>query len=248
MFQQSQFSDQKNQSGYKQGINYNEQVTNMTIKMIKNIKISTTDRNEILYFDKPITLIQLVARYEQTKEADGKGFILVNDDSGDQQLSLLFSEGAYIREMFDELKKDDPKASYYQFLLRARVNKDTIRFDIMNIKKIGEQGYIVSHILNIIQQAIKYGQVKNQNSVQAKTQIDEEEQQNRTQLSLSTRILNFFKAQTHQLGSVSITQQSIINEFTQTDGLQDIKSSIRQLLDNGNIQSGQGVNTYMLVD
>ncbi|CAK56257.1 unnamed protein product (macronuclear) [Paramecium tetraurelia] len=247
MFQQSQFSDQKNQSGFKQGNNYNEQVTNMTIKMIKKIKQSTTDRNEILYFDKQITLIQLVARFEQTNEAEGKGFITINDDSGYLKLSLLFSEGTYIREMFDIFKEEEPKINYFQFLLRARVNKDTICFDIMNIKKTGH-GYLVSHMLNIIQQAIKSNQIGNPNFVQANTQIDEEEQQRLTQLSLSTRILNFIKAQTQQLGPVSITQQSIINEFSQTDKLQEIKQSIRQLLDSGNIQSGQGVNTYMLVD
>lgn len=35
----------------------------MTIKMMKLLKLSI-DKNEILYYDKPITLIQLVARRE----------------------------------------------------------------------------------------------------------------------------------------------------------------------------------------
>lgn len=63
--------------------------------------MSNSDKNEILYYNKSITLIQLVARSEETEEKDGKGFIVVNDDSGFLKLGILFSEGSYTREMFE---------------------------------------------------------------------------------------------------------------------------------------------------
>ncbi|CAD8150214.1 unnamed protein product [Paramecium pentaurelia] len=248
MFQQSQFSEQKNQSGFKLGINYNEQIANMTIKMMKQLKISTFDKNEILYYDKPITLIQLVARSDSSNESDGKGYININDDSGQLKLILLFCEGVQIREMYNIVQQDEPKIIYFQFLLRARINKDAICFDVMNIKKLNQVGYQISHMLNIIQQQIKTNQKREPNLEQTNTLIDEEVQQKQSEQNLSRKILNFIKAQTHQLGSISITQQSIFNAFSETFNLQEIKQSIKLLLDDGNISSGQGINTYMLVD
>ncbi|CAD8132141.1 unnamed protein product [Paramecium octaurelia] len=244
MFQQSQFSEQKNQSGFKQGVNYNEQITNMTIRMMKKLKISTTDKNEILFLDKPITLIQVVARVEQTQDSDGKGSIVINDDSGFEKISILFSEGDYVREMFNIVNNEEPKTSYFQFLLRTRIRKDGICFDIMNIKKVNQIGQVISHMLNIIQQKIKQNHIRNPNFMQTSTQIVEEEQIKPSQQSLSTKILNFIK----QFGDASIPQQKIFNMFSDQHVLQEIKLSIKQLCENGNIQQGEGVNTYMLVD
>ncbi|CAK84860.1 unnamed protein product (macronuclear) [Paramecium tetraurelia] len=244
MFQQSQFSEQKNQSGFKQGVNYNEQVTNMTIRMMKKLKISVSDKNEILFHDKPITLIQVVARAESSQDSDGKGSIVINDDSGFEKISILFSEGDYVREMFNIVNNEEPKTCYFQFLLRTRIRKEGICFDIMNIKKVNQIGQVISHMLNIIQQTIKSNHIKNPNFMQTSTQIVEEEQFKPSQQSLSDKILNFIK----QFGDTSIPMQKIINMFSDQHGLQDIKQSIRQLYDNGSIQQGQGVNTYMLVD
>ncbi|CAD8140814.1 unnamed protein product [Paramecium pentaurelia] len=245
MFQQSQFSEQKNQSAYKQGINYNEQITNMTIKMMKRLKISTIDKNEILYQDKQITLIQIVARASKISEQQNKASIVINDDSGSETLTLLLSESNQIKEMYQIFEKEEElNTNYFQFLLRTRIQKEQIIFDIMNITKLNQVGQVIQHMLNIIQQAIKSNQIKNQIFIQTNTQIVEEEQFKQQQLSLSDKILNYIK----QSSETNIPQQNIFNKFSEQYTLQEIKQSIKQLLENGNIQSGQGINNYMLAD
>ncbi|CAD8057657.1 unnamed protein product [Paramecium sonneborni] len=250
MFQSSQFSDQKNQSGFKQGINYNEQVTHMNIRMMKQLKVSFNDKNEILYNNKQITLIKLLARKEDTYEKDGKGIIVINDDSGQEKLIVMFQEGDYIKDMFQIVQTEDKKTSYFNFLLRVRNNRDTINYDIMNIAKINQSGQIISHLQNIIHQDCKQNQMRSSNFKQTQIKIDEEEEQfQQTQITLADKILNYIKTITQQQGSVSIARQSIFNEFSKIENLQEIKKSIKELLDNGNILLGQGgENTFMLAD
>ncbi|CAD8066821.1 unnamed protein product [Paramecium sonneborni] len=217
--------------GINEAYNQQEQMVPLNIRMMKQIKVSDCGNRAVLdQFN--ITYLNVITRKQNCIQQQNKGIIIINDDTGFIGLILnLISE--FDQNLFNKINQDCPNLFYYNFILKARVNKKDIVFDIQTIQQVNQASMITYQIIKILTWArLQEGQ---RQQIQARGENEEDQQILIEVNNLNEDILTFLSQNSKQGKSLN----EIIQHFKAMNNieLQDIKKSIAILLKEGKIKN-----------
>ncbi|CAK75636.1 unnamed protein product (macronuclear) [Paramecium tetraurelia] len=208
-----------------------EQIIPINIRMMKQIKVSPCEKKAMLNKTN-ITYLNVIGRKQNCFQQLNKGIITINDDTECINLVInLISE--FDQNLFNKINQDCPKLYYYNFILRARVYKREIIFDIQTIQQVNQSAMIIYQMIKILTWARLHEGQKQQTQSRIE---NEEDQQILIEVSnLNEDILTYLGQNSRQ----GKTLNEIIEYFRILNNIepQDIKKSIAFLLKDGKIEN-----------
>ncbi|CAK75792.1 unnamed protein product (macronuclear) [Paramecium tetraurelia] len=211
--------------------NKQEQIVPLNIRMMKQIKVSTCEKQAVL--EKiTITYINLITRKSNCIQQQKKGTIIINDDTGYLSLSMnLIQE--FDQNLFNRINSDHSNLHYYNFILKTRVFKHEVFFDIQTIQQVNQSAMITYQIIKILAWArLQEGQKM---QIHPRAENEEDEQILIEVSNLNEDILTFLGQNLKQGKSLN----EIVDHFKALNNIepQDIKKSITLLLKDGKIKN-----------
>ncbi|CAD8062862.1 unnamed protein product [Paramecium sonneborni] len=219
------------QKGTTEIYNQQEQMAPLNIRMMKQIKVSTCEKKAVLdQFN--ITYLNIITRKQHCIQQSNKGIIVINDDTGCISLIInLISE--FDHNLFKKINQDCPNLYYYNFILKTRVIKKDVVFDIQTIQQVNQSAMITYQMIKILTWVrLQEGQKQ---QIQTRGENEEDQQILIEVSNLNEDILTYLGQYSKQGKSLN----EIIQYFRVHNNieLQDIKKSITVLLKEGKIKN-----------
>ncbi|CAD8059648.1 unnamed protein product [Paramecium primaurelia] len=208
-----------------------EQIVPLNIRMMKQIKVSPNEKQAVLN-KLNITYFNVISRKQRCIQQQKKGTIIINDDTGNISLSMnLIQE--FDQNLFNRINSDLPNLNYYNFILKARVLKNEVFFDIQTIQQVNQSAMIIYQMIKII--ALARFQEGQKQQIHAREENEEDQQFLIEVTNLNEDILTYLGQNQKQGKSLN----EIIDHFKALSNIepQEIKKSISLLLKDGKIKN-----------
>ncbi|CAD8149402.1 unnamed protein product [Paramecium pentaurelia] len=208
-----------------------EQIIPLNIRLMKQIKVSPCERKAILNKSN-ITYLNVISRKQNCIQQQNKGIITINDDTDSINLIInLISE--FDQNLFNKINQDLQGLFYYNYILKARVYKREVFFDIQTIQQVNQSAMITYQMIKVLTWARLHDGLKQQ--MQARLENEEEQQ-------ILIEVSNWNEDILTYLGKYPNSGKSldeIIQNFKVSNNieLQDIKKSISFLQKEGKIKN-----------